>query len=65
MSPSLTDHAALPGLELLENLTAVADVLSIECTQNTVMSFIHRVHRVATADFWRTFSPEGKISPGR
>ncbi len=24
----------------------------------------HRVHRVATADFWRTFSHEGKISPG-
>jgi hypothetical protein len=25
---------------------------------------IHRVHRVATAAFWRTFSDEGKISPG-
>ncbi len=24
----------------------------------------HRVHRVATAAFWRTFSHEGKISPG-
>ncbi len=24
----------------------------------------HRVHRVATAAFWRTFSDEGKISPG-
>ncbi len=24
----------------------------------------HRVHRVATANFWRTFSDEGKISPG-
>ncbi len=23
----------------------------------------HRVHRVATAAFWRTFSDEGKISP--
>ncbi len=27
-------------------------------------SFYHRVHRVATAAFWRTFSNEGKISPG-
>jgi hypothetical protein len=25
---------------------------------------IHRVHRVATAAFWRTFSDEGKIGPG-
>ncbi len=24
----------------------------------------HRVHRVATAAFWRSFSDEGKISPG-
>jgi hypothetical protein len=24
----------------------------------------HRVHRVATAAFWRTFSHEGKIGPG-
>jgi hypothetical protein len=24
----------------------------------------HRVHRVATAAFWRTFHHEGKISPG-
>ncbi len=24
----------------------------------------HRVHRVANAAFWRTFSHEGKISPG-
>jgi hypothetical protein len=24
----------------------------------------HRIHRVATAAFWRTFSHEGKISPG-
>jgi hypothetical protein len=24
----------------------------------------HRVHRVANAAFWRTFHPEGKISPG-
>ncbi len=24
----------------------------------------HRVHRVATAAFWRTFSDEGKICPG-
>jgi hypothetical protein len=24
----------------------------------------HRVHRVATAVLWRTFSHEGKISPG-
>jgi hypothetical protein len=24
----------------------------------------HRVHRVATAAFWRTFSHEGKITPG-
>jgi hypothetical protein len=24
----------------------------------------HIVHRVATAAFWRTFSHEGKISPG-
>ncbi len=33
----------------------------------TLYSFqliIHRVHRVATAAFWRTFSDEGKISPG-
>ncbi len=27
-------------------------------------SINHRVHRVATAAFWRTFSHEGKISPG-
>jgi hypothetical protein len=26
-------------------------------------SWNHRVHRVATAAFWRTFSHEGKISP--
>ncbi len=25
---------------------------------------IHRVHRVATATFWRTFHYDGKISPG-
>ncbi len=24
----------------------------------------HRVHRVATAYFWRTFHQEGKINPG-
>jgi len=24
----------------------------------------HRVHRVVTAAFWRTFNHEGKISPG-
>ena len=24
----------------------------------------HRVHRVATVAFWRTFHHEGKISPG-
>jgi hypothetical protein len=24
----------------------------------------HRVHRVATAAFWRTFRHDGKISPG-
>jgi len=24
----------------------------------------HRVHRVATVTFWRTFHPNGKISPG-
>jgi hypothetical protein len=24
----------------------------------------HRIHRVATAAFWRTFHHEGKISPG-
>ncbi len=29
-----------------------------------VHSCAHRVHRVATAAFWRTFSDEGKISPG-
>jgi hypothetical protein len=27
-------------------------------------SAAHRVHRVATAAFWRTFNREGKISPG-
>ncbi len=27
-------------------------------------SLHHRVHRVATAAFWRTFSHEGKIGPG-
>ncbi len=27
-------------------------------------SLNHRVHRVATSVFWRTFSDEGKISPG-
>ncbi len=26
--------------------------------------FVHRVHRVATVAFWRTFDHEGKISPG-
>ncbi len=26
-------------------------------------SYSHRVHRVATAAFWRTFSHEGKIGP--
>ncbi len=26
--------------------------------------FTHRIHRVTTAAFWRTFSDEGKISPG-
>ena len=25
---------------------------------------VHRVHRVATAAFWHTFSHEGKICPG-
>ncbi len=30
----------------------------------TGVSRTHRVHRVATAAFWRTFSDEGKISPG-
>ncbi len=28
------------------------------------ITFTHIVHRVATAAFWRTFSHEGKISPG-
>jgi hypothetical protein len=28
------------------------------------LTHTHRVHRVATAAFWRTFSGEGKISPG-
>jgi hypothetical protein len=28
------------------------------------MGLNHRVHRVATAAFWRTFSHEGKIGPG-
>ncbi len=27
-------------------------------------SFKHRLHRVTTAAFWRTFIQEGKISPG-
>jgi hypothetical protein len=25
---------------------------------------LHRVHTIATGAFWRTFSDEGKISPG-
>ncbi len=29
-----------------------------------VMLYTHRVHRVATAAFWRAFHYEGKISPG-
>jgi len=35
-------------------------------TQKAMEFFVwdHRVHRVATAAFWRTFSHEGKISPG-
>ncbi len=28
------------------------------------LSSLHRVHRVATAAFWRAFSDEGKIGPG-
>jgi hypothetical protein len=45
MPPFLTDSTACTGLELLScellaNPAAVANVLSIECTQNTVMSFI-------------------------
>jgi hypothetical protein len=29
-----------------------------------VFCYNHRVQRVATAAFWRTFNHEGKISPG-
>jgi hypothetical protein len=32
--------------------------------QQKSVRYQHRVHRVATAAFWRTFSHEGKISPG-
>jgi hypothetical protein len=46
-------------------------VLSIVCEyQSEIEDFgkeihgvAHRVHRVETAAFWRTFSDEGKISP--
>ncbi len=29
-----------------------------------IVGRVHRVHIVAIAAFWRTFSHEGKISPG-
>jgi hypothetical protein len=29
-----------------------------------LLVYSNRVHRVATAAFWRTFSDEGKIGPG-
>ncbi len=32
--------------------------------QSGTSCVVHRVHRVATAAFWRTFSHEGKICPG-
>ncbi len=35
-----------------------------EKEKDDLLSLIHREHRVATAAFWRTFSDEGKISPG-
>ncbi len=50
----------------------VSSVLPVCFTLNCVkvakttahQRLIHRVHRVATAAFWRTFSDEGKICPG-
>jgi hypothetical protein len=39
-------------------------VNSILCTGKIFNCPHHRVHRVATAAFWRIFSDEGKISPG-
>ncbi len=36
----------------------------INVSSHSPDSYRHRVHRVATAAFWRTFSHEGKISPG-
>ncbi len=36
----------------------IADMIEMEGRWN------HRVHKVVTAAFWRTFNHEGKISPG-
>ncbi len=33
-------------------------------THQPIQCHCHRVHRVATAAFWRAFSDEGKIGPG-
>jgi hypothetical protein len=41
--------------------------ISITCVRYDRCSRVmggHRVHRVATATFWRTFHNDGKISPG-
>jgi hypothetical protein len=40
------------------------DFLGPPLSMARVMDLPNRVHRVATAAFWRTFSDEGKISPG-
>ncbi len=37
--------------------------VSEEYSRETTGRYSHRVHRVATAAFWRTFSDEDKIGP--
>ncbi len=52
-----TVHHALMVGSLKKNTT-------LEYSTRVVQEGDHRVHRVATAAFWRTFSDEGKICPG-
>ncbi len=44
--------------------TEIRDVDKIRISKVYACCPGHRVHRVATAAFWRTFSDEGKICPG-
>jgi hypothetical protein len=42
-----------------------AKLEALDCRVAAVLLYsLHRVHRVVTAAFWRTFHHEGKISPG-